>query len=87
MVSIIIIGSGFSSLSAACYLAKQGYQVKVFEKNDYLGGRARQLKQDGFTFDMGPTFYWMPDVFESFFNDFDKKANDYYTLNKLSPSL
>ncbi len=86
MASLIIIGSGFSSLSAACYLAKQGYKVKVYEKNDYLGGRARQLKRDGFTFDMGPTFYWMPDVFESFFNDFDKQVCDYYTLKKLSPA-
>ena len=86
MTSIAIIGSGFSSLSAACYLAKQGYQVNVYEKNDYLGGRARQLKRDGFTFDMGPTFYWMPDVFESFFNDFGKQASDFYSLKKLSPA-
>lgn len=86
MTSISIIGSGFSSLSAACHLAKQGYTVTVFEKNNYLGGRARQLKRDGFTFDMGPTFYWMPDVFESFFNTFNKKASDYYTLKKLSPA-
>lgn len=86
MTSISIIGSGFSSLSAACYLAKKGYNVNVFEKNNYLGGRARQLKRDGYTFDMGPTFYWMPDVFESFFNAFNKKASDYYTLKKLSPA-
>lgn len=86
MTTIAIIGSGFSSLSAACYLAKEGYQVKVYEKNNYLGGRARQLKRDGFTFDMGPTFYWMPDVFESFFNDFGKQAKDYYSLEKLSPA-
>lgn len=86
MTSIAIIGSGFSSLSAACYLAKQGFKVKVFEKNNYLGGRARQLKRDGFTFDMGPTFYWMPDVFESFFKDFGKEAKDFYTLKKLSPA-
>ncbi|OIQ21094.1 MAG: phytoene dehydrogenase [Flavobacterium sp. MedPE-SWcel] len=86
MLSISIIGSGFSSLSAACYLANAGYKVSVFEKNDYLGGRARQLKINGFTFDMGPTFYWMPDVFESFFNDFNKKTSDYYLLNKLNPA-
>lgn len=85
MTSISIIGSGFSSLSAACYLAKQGYKVDVYEKNNYLGGRARQLKKDGFTFDMGPTFYWMPDVFEKFFNDFGKKTSDYYALDKLNP--
>jgi len=83
--SISIIGSGFSSLSAACYLAKQGNKVTVFEKNNEFGGRARQLKAKGFTFDMGPSFYWMPDVFENFFNDFNKKTSDYYQLTKLNP--
>lgn len=63
---IVIIGSGFSSLSASCYLAKQGFDVTVLEKNKTTGGRARQLKKDGFVFDIGPTFYWMPDVFERF---------------------
>ena len=83
---IIIIGSGFSSLSAACYLAKYGHDVTIIEKNKTLGGRARQLKKDGFIFDIGPTFYWMPDVFEKFFNDFNKSSNDYYSLDKLSPA-
>ena len=62
--NISIIGSGFSSLSAACYLAKAGYNVNVYEKNVQLGGRARQYAKDGFLFDMGPTWYWMPDVFD-----------------------
>jgi phytoene desaturase len=83
---IYIIGSGFSSLSAACYLAKDGYAVTVLEKNATLGGRARQLTKDGFTFDMGPTWYWMPDVFDRFFADFNKKTSDYYELQKLSPA-
>ena len=83
---IKIIGSGFSSLAAACYLAKQGNNVTVYEKNSTIGGRARQLKKDGFTFDIGPTWYWMPDVFERFFADFDKKPSDYYSLLKLSPA-
>ena len=83
---IIIIGSGFSSLSAACYLAKQGNDVTIFEKNSTIGGRARQLKKEGFTFDIGPTWYWMPDVFERFFGDFNKKPSDYYELIKLSPA-
>jgi phytoene desaturase len=82
---IIIIGSGFSSLSAACYLAKEGYEVSIYEKNETIGGRARQLKLNGFTFDMGPTFYWMPDIFDSFFADFEKKTSDYYTLVRLNP--
>ena len=83
---IVVIGSGFSSLSAASYLAKQGLQVTVLEKNKTVGGRARQLKKDGFVFDIGPTFYWMPDVFESFFNDFEKSISDYYILDKLNPA-
>lgn len=83
--SISILGSGFSSLSAACYLAKNNFKVTVFEKNSTIGGRARQFKQNGFTFDMGPSWYWMPDVFESFFKDFNKKPADYYILKKLSP--
>jgi len=72
-LKIAIIGSGFSSLSSACYLAKEGYDVTVYEKNNQLGGRARIMQKDGFTFDMGPSWYWMPDVFESFFNDFGKQ--------------
>lgn len=83
--NIYIIGSGFSALSASCYLAKEGYNVTVLEKNDTLGGRARQYKKDGFTFDLGPSWYWMPDVFERFFADFGKKPSDYYTLDKLNP--
>lgn len=84
--TINIIGSGFSSLSASCYLAKAGYDVTIFEKNDTIGGRARQLTRDGFTFDIGPTWYWMPDVFERFFNDFGKSHSSYYTLEKLNPA-
>ena len=84
--NIAIIGSGFSSLSAACYLAKAGHNVTIYEKNDALGGRARQFKAEGFTFDMGPSWYWMPDVFDKFFNDFEKKVSDYFTLTKLSPA-
>ncbi|HKJ49840.1 MAG TPA: phytoene desaturase family protein [Christiangramia sp.] len=83
---IKIIGSGFSSLAASCYLAKAGYEVEVYEKNSTVGGRARQFKKDGFTFDIGPTWYWMPDVFERFFADFDKKTSDYYQLEKLDPA-
>ncbi len=83
---IHIIGSGFSSLSASCYLAKAGYSVTVLEKNEKIGGRARQYIKDGFTFDIGPTWYWMPDVFERFFADFGRKPSDYYKLEKLNPA-
>lgn len=81
-----IIGSGFSSLAASCYMSKLGYQVTVLEKNSTVGGRARQLIKDGFTFDIGPSWYWMPGVFERFFNDFGKKPSDYYQLEKLDPA-
>ena len=84
--TINVLGSGFSSLAAACYLAKAGHKVTVFEKNEQIGGRARQYKKDGFLFDMGPTWYWMPDVFERFFNDFGRKTSDYYHLEKLNPA-
>lgn len=83
---VVIIGSGFSSLSASCYLASKGFDVIILEKNKTIGGRARQLKRDGFVFDIGPTFYWMPDVFERFFNDFNTTTKDYYKLNKLNPA-
>lgn len=83
---ITIIGSGFSGLSASCYLAKQGFEVTVLEKHDRVGGRARQFEKEGFTFDMGPSWYWMPDIFEAFFADFGKKVSDYYELQRLSPS-
>lgn len=84
--NIAIIGSGFSSLAASCYLAQAGSKVTIYEKNNTVGGRARQLQKDGFTFDIGPTWYWMPDVFEKFFADFNKKPSDYYELIKLNPA-
>jgi len=83
---IAIIGSGFSALSASCYLAKFGYDVTIYEKNEIIGGRARQFKKEGFTFDIGPTWYWMPDVFDRFFADFDTTASEFYELEKLNPA-
>lgn len=83
---VVIIGSGFASLSAACYLAKNGFEVSVYEKNSTVGGRARQLVRDGFTFDIGPSWYWMPDIFDKFFEDFGKKTLEYYMLDKLDPA-
>lgn len=84
--SVIVIGAGFAGLSAAAFMAKGGWKVTVLEKNETAGGRARQLKCDGFTFDMGPSWYWMPDVFERYFAQFGKKVTDYYTLERLDPS-
>ncbi|MCB0376710.1 MAG: NAD(P)-binding protein, partial [Sinomicrobium sp.] len=84
--NIIVTGSGFAALAASCYLAKQGNRVTIYEKNAAVGGRAGQLRKAGFTFDMGPTWYWMPDVFERFFADFDKEPSEYYRLQKLDPA-
>ncbi|MCU0431533.1 MAG: phytoene desaturase family protein [Cytophagaceae bacterium] len=83
---VIVIGSGFAGLSSAAYLAKDGHEVTLIEKNSTLGGRARQFEEKGFVFDMGPSWYWMPEVFERFFNNFGKKASDYYHLERLDPS-
>lgn len=85
---IAIIGSGFSGLSAASYLAKEGNEVYVFEKNNSVGGRARKFSTDeGYTFDMGPSWYWMPDIIESFFEDFGRKSSDFYELIPLDPQF
>lgn len=83
---ITVVGAGFAGFSAACYLAKAGYRVRILEKNPGLGGRARRFAADGFTFDMGPSWYWMPEVFEQFFNDFNHSAADFYDLHRLDPS-
>lgn len=83
---VVVIGAGFAGLAAACCLAKAGHHVTILEKNSVPGGRARQYTADGFVFDMGPSWYWMPDVFEQFFNHFGKKTADYYQLKRLDPS-
>lgn len=87
MAKISIIGSGFSGLAAACFMAKGGHDVRVLEKNESIGGRARMYTAEGFTFDMGPSWYWMPDIFENFFSQFGKSAADYYTLKQLDPGF
>lgn len=83
---VIIIGAGFAGLASAALLGKAGYEVKILEKNEQAGGRARKWEKAGFTFDMGPSWYWMPDVFEQFFALFGKKVSDYYNLIRLDPS-
>lgn len=86
MKKVVVIGAGFSGLSAACFLAKSGFEVTVLEKHEVPGGRCRVWEKDGFRFDMGPSWYWMPDVFERFFASFGKKVSDYYELERLDPS-
>ena len=83
---IAIIGAGFGGISAAALLARQGHQVTVFEKNEHEGGRASMWYERGFSFDMGPSWYLMPDVFEKFFAKFGKRPSEYYTLSRLDPS-
>ncbi|WP_277553443.1 phytoene desaturase family protein [Halobaculum limi] len=82
---VVVIGGGFGGLSTACYLADAGADVTLLEKNEQLGGRASVLEEDGFRFDMGPSWYLMPDVFETFFGHFDREPSDYYTLSRLDP--
>ncbi len=86
MQKAVVIGSGFAGLSAASFLAKNGWDVTLLEKNTMPGGRAQKFTAAGFTFDMGPSWYWMPDVFERYFSCFGKKVSDYYTLQRLDPS-
>ena len=83
---VVVLGSGISSLSAGSFLAKEGYDVTLLEKNDSIGGRARKFEKDGFVFDMGPSWYWMPDVFERFYQQFGKTTADFYDLKRLDPS-
>ncbi len=86
MKKVLVIGSGFAGLSAACHLAAKGYDVSVVEKHNGPGGRCRVWESEGFRFDMGPSWYWMPDVFEKFFAGFGKQVSDYYELQRLDPS-
>lgn len=86
MKTALVIGSGFAGLSSACFMAKAGWKVTVLEQHNIPGGRARKFTEQGFTFDMGPSWYWMPDIFEKFFNAFGKSAADYYHLERLDPS-
>jgi phytoene desaturase len=83
---VVVIGAGFAGLSSATHLAHLGFQVTLLEKNLTPGGRARKFEAEGFVFDMGPSWYWMPDVFESYFAHFGKKPSDYYDLIRLDPS-
>jgi phytoene desaturase len=83
---VIVIGAGFAGLAAATKLADEGYEVRILEKNSVAGGRARLFEEDGFKFDMGPSWYWMPDIFERYFAEFNKKPSDYYDLIRLDPS-
>ena len=83
---VTVIGAGFGGLSCAGYLAKNGFEVTIIEKNNWVGGRAQVWKDKGFSFDMGPSWYWMPEVFEQFFGDLGQKRDGYFKIQRLSPS-
>ena len=83
---VLVLGAGFAGLATATYLAKAGHRVRVLERHDTLGGRARKFQAEGFTFDMGPSWYWMPDVFERYFADFGADVNEEMNLVRLDPS-
>lgn len=87
MKKVVVIGSGFSGLAAATVLGSKGFDVTVVEKNDEIGGRARTLRKDGYVFDLGPSWYWMPDIFDRYFAQFGKTPADYYKLVKLDPAF
>lgn len=84
--SVSVIGAGFAGIAASTVLGAEGYDVTVYEKNSTPGGRARKFEAQGFVYDMGPSWYWMPDVFERYFARFGKKVSDYYSLQRLDPS-
>ena len=84
--NIVVVGGGFGGLSAACFLADKGFDVELIEKNHDVGGRASVLEEDGYRFDMGPSWYLMPDIFDRFFEKFDREAEDFYELNRLDPN-
>ena len=87
MKKALVIGSGFSGLSSAAFLAKNGFEVTLVEKNKTVGGRARIFHEKGYSFDMGPSWYWMPEIFENFFNEFNLKIEDLYDLKQLDPGF
>jgi phytoene desaturase len=84
--NIGIIGAGLSSLYAACMLSKKGYDVTVYEKNSMAGGRSQTFSANGFTFDMGPSWYWMPDLIDKLFLDIGEEREQYYGLHRLDPA-
>ena len=83
---VVIIGGGIGGLGAAGLFARKGYSVTLLEKNKNPGGRANVFEQEGFRFDMGPSWYLAPDLFEHFFSLMGERIEEHLTLHRLSPS-
>ena len=83
--NVVVVGSGLAGMACASYLAKEKHNVTVIEKNSTYGGRLQTINKKGYTFDSGPSWYWMPDIFDSFFADFGKSTSDFYSLNRIAP--
>jgi phytoene desaturase len=83
---VVIIGAGVGGLATACILAQSGYDVSIYEKNNQPGGRAGIFKANGFTFDTGPSWYLMPEIFEHFFELLGEDVNKLLKPQRLSPS-
>jgi len=82
---VIVIGAGLGGLSAAISLKQSGYDVEVFEKNDKIGGKLNVLKEQGYTFDLGPSILTLPHIFERLFERSGKKMSDYFSIRPLRP--
>lgn len=82
----VVIGSGFGGLSAAAHLAHAGFRVTLLERNNWVGGRAKVISGGGFTFDTGPSWYWMPEEHDRWFRELGFDRRDFYSLTKLTPS-
>jgi diapolycopene oxygenase len=85
MRTVGIVGGGLGGLAAACVLAARGYQVTIFERNEWLGGKAAILRENGFRFDMGPTILLMPSILERIFREAGCQLNEALKLISIDP--
>jgi len=81
----IVIGAGLGGMSAAIMLARKGFEVTVLEKNSHVGGKLNQLQTEGFTFDLGPSIFTLPQIFRPIFEGDGKRLEDYITLQRVDP--
>lgn len=82
---VAVIGGGLGGLAAAADLALRGFDVEIFEKNERIGGKLNILKKDGFSFDLGPSIFTLPQMFRPLFEGNGKKLEDYIDLVRVDP--